>query len=206
MDIPVLSTAYLAPVQYYSKLARFPAVLIENEEHYSKQSYRNRCDIYSANGQQTLSIPVMKGQGPKAKITEVRIDYTENWQKLHWKSFESAYRNSPFFDFVADEIYGFYEKQIPLLFDFNLQLQQVVTELLEIDVEIKFTGRYEKQYIEPFIDYRDSIHPKKRCRQPDPLFEVSSYYQVFEEKHGFIKNLSIIDLMFNEGPGAAEYL
>lgn len=200
-NIALLSTAYLAPVQYYTKLISFDKVLIEKHENFTKQSFRNRCMIYGANGPLTLSIPLIKGITPKTLITDIEIDYTENWQNIHWRSIVSAYRSSPFFEYYFEELEPFYTKKIKYLFDFNLELQNTICEILEIEPEILFTDDF---IIEPEsqIDFRNSIHPKKRCAKPDPNFSPQKYFQVFEEKHGFIPNLSIIDLIFNEGSQA----
>lgn len=199
----LLTTAYLGPIQYYSKLAHYSKIFIEAHENFVKQSYRNRCNIYGANGVLALSIPVKK-EKPKTKMKDLMIDYDTNWRKQHWKSIESAYRSSPFFEFYEDDFVPFYEKKYKYLLEFNHEIQQVILEHLELEPNIIFTKDYlEKEEIE-MVDYREKIHPKKKIS--DNQFIIKEYTQVFQEKHGFIANLSIIDLLFNEGPNAINIL
>ncbi len=202
-DTIILSTAYLAPIQYYSKLLKYDKVFIEMHENFIKQTYRNRCKIYGANGELSLSIPVKKTTN-KVQIKDLMIDYDTNWQKLHWKSIESAYRSSPYFEYYADDLKPFYEKKYKFLFDFNSKIQQVMLEHLDVIVNIKKTESYIKIPNKTQVDFRNRINPKKQ--DPDPDFNSISYTQVFHEKHGFIPNLSIIDLLFNEGPNTVELL
>jgi len=201
----LLSTTYLGPVQYFSKFLLFDEIWFETHENYSKQTYRNRCNIYSANGKLALTIPVLKGDDHKTLITDLRIDYNKNWQKLHWKGIESAYRSSPFFEFYIDELSGFYSKKFVFLFDFNMEILKTVLHILDVNPEIKFTDKF---YLpaESFIkDMRSRITPKRSIRS-DKSFQPVQYKQVFEEKYGFIPNLSIIDLIFNMGPDSISVL
>ncbi len=200
--LPLISITYLGHIQYYTKFLLADNIYIEQHENYSKQSYRNRCSVYGANGLQTLSIPVKKGNTLKTKIRDVRIDYKNDWQKNHWKTIESAYNASPFFEIYAPEFYPFYhERKYNYLFDYNLALLKLILNLLEIETAISFTNEYIFN-TDLYHDYRESIHPKKRCKKEDSLFEPVVYYQVFSDKHGFKPNISIIDLLFNEGPQA----
>lgn len=199
----LLSTSYLAPIQYYTKLLNYKQVYIEIHDHFIKQTYRNRCKIYGANGLLQLSIPVKKDQ-VKTKVKDILIDYDTNWQKMHWKSIESAYRSSPFFEFYEDDLKPFYTKKYKYLFDFNADIQKVILDLLEIVTNIKFTEDFIHADNHQFDDYREKIHPKKQVE--DPNFNIQKYNQVFTEKHGFIENLSIIDLLFNEGPNVVNIL
>lgn len=202
----VLSTSYFGPVQWYSKFLGHDVVIIEKAENYSRQSFRNRCDIYSANGKITLSVPVVKGSSKdKKKIHEIEIDYSENWQKNHLKAIESAYRNSPFFAFFIDDIVAVLVKQYQFLWDLNLNIIHVVMSHLELENQPGFTTEFHDNF-DNANDYRSGIHPKKRLKKPDKLFLPKKYKQVFDEKHGFIPNLSILDLLFNEGPNAHEIL
>jgi len=198
----LLSSAYLAPIQYYTKLLFYDEVFIEMHENYPKQTYRNRCKIYGANGELSLSIPVKK-DAVKVKTKDIVIDYDTNWRKLHWKSIESAYRSSPFFEFYQDDLIPFYEKTYKYLVDFNMELQIMILEHLEMEVNIKNTKEFISN-IDQVDDFRESIVPKKSLS--DESFHMYEYTQVFQEKHGFIPNLSIIDLLFNEGPNALELL
>jgi len=200
----ILSTAYLAPIQYFSKLLKYDNSIIELHENYVKQSYRNRCNIYGANGLQTLSIPIKKDTKPKTLITNIKISYEKNWQKNHWKAIKSAYGSSPFFEFFIDDFAKFYNTKYNFLIDFNNEIQQVVLNLLEIDTNITYTKSFNENY--DIKDFRETINPKRRLSKPDDEFTNVEYYQVFAEKHGFIPNLSIIDLLFNEGTNALEIL
>ena len=192
-----LSSAYLAPVEYYSKLANGQEIFIESCENYIKQSYRNRCNILSANGPMSLSIPVEHNKAEKCRTKDIRISYATNWQHLHWNAIVSAYNSTPFFEYYRDYFEPFYRKEYYFLFDFNEELRVLVCELAGIEVNnIRFTEIYEKQ-IEN--DYRELISPKKDWSILDTDFTVVPYYQVFAHKFGFTPNLSIIDLLFNMG-------
>ena len=201
----LLSLAYLGPVQYFTKFLLYEAIWLEAAENYQKQSYRNRCNILSANGQMALTIPVTKDK-PKVKTRDIRIDNTLEWQKNHWTSIESAYSSSPFFEFLADDFAPFYSRKYHFLMDFILGLQQVVLEILDIDVPVQCTREYVKLPGSLTDDLRDCIHPKKRMQRADPDFHPAWYHQVFREKYGFVPNLSIMDLLCNEGPNAENIL
>ncbi|MCE1199372.1 MAG: WbqC family protein [Marinilabiliales bacterium] len=205
----LLSTAYLAPVQYFAKIFSCECVLIEKHEHFLKQSYRNRCQILTANGIQSLSIPVREGATSGCPITEVRISYDHPWQKVHWGALVSAYNNSPFFEYYQDSLAPFYHgQQWKWLFDYNEELMDVVCRELGREVKRAATDQYIKsgETSADLLDLRYAIHPKGTWQQPDPTFKPVPYMQVFQEKFGFTPNLSIIDLLFNEGPMAAEVL
>jgi len=201
MTTACLPTAYLAPVQYYSKLVAFDEIHLETAENYPKQTYRNRCHIASANGLQALSIPVEKPAALKAPTRDIRISEHGNWRRLHWNSFLSAYNLSPFFEYYADDFRPFYEKKYNFLLDFNEELRAMICSLLDIHPRIKLTEKYDP-YVEN--DFRQAIDPRHPL--PDALFTPRPYYQVFREKYGFIPNLSIVDLLFNMGTEAIFYL
>jgi hypothetical protein len=202
----LLSTTYLGPVQYYSKLVSYDNILIEKHENYSKQSYRNRCNILGGNGLLTLTIPANK-TGNNTPISDIKPEYDQEWQKLHWKSIVSAYNNSPFFEYYKDDFYPFFHScKWKYLIDFNTALQDMILDLLEVETEIKQTEEFIKTAGKEFDDYRFSIHPKRQRTEPDPHFVAAEYTQVFHDKMGFHPNLSIIDLIFNEGPNALTIL
>lgn len=199
----LLGTTYFGPIQYFTRFLVFPRVKIEQYDNYSKQTYRNRCNIYGANGMLPLSIPVLKGPGHKTLVRDVRIDYSKNWRKLHWKGIESAYMHSPFFEFYMDEIKSYLEKEHDFLLDLNLEIMDYLLGSLEIDIRYELTGEYSESG--EFMDSRDMIHPKTAFDK-DQFYDAEPYSQVFKDRLGFMPNLSIIDLLFNEGPNARSVL
>ncbi len=202
----LFSTAYFPPVAFWSAWIHSSKAQIEAQENYPKQSYRNRCVIAAANGPLPLNIPVKKGISTKIPISEVQIDYTENWQKVHFKALEAAYRSAPFFDFLMPELAIFFlERNFQFLLDFNAAIiQQVLVSMDWTVCELSPTKTYQKD-IQKGIDFREKIHPK-RPEQLEELFQFKPYYQVFQAKWGFLPNLSILDLVFNLGPEAEVYL
>jgi hypothetical protein len=189
-----LTSAYLAPVEYYVAMANSEIVFIEKNDSYLKQTYRNRCHIAAANGMMALSIPVEKSNGKKILTRDVRISEHNDWQIHHWRSIESAYNSTPFFEYYKDDLLPFYERKWDFLWDFNLEIQTKILELLDLNIIIRFAERYESELEESTIDLREKIHPKK-----DNSTNLKPYYQVFESRFGFQGNLSIIDLLFNMG-------
>ncbi len=202
----LLSTAYLPPIQYFSKIAKSKNIVLEAHENYLKQSYRNRCYIYGANGKLSLNIPVKKGPGLKTPIRDVEIDYIMPWQKVHWKSIESAYKSSPFFEFFVDDLEPFYQKKTKFLFDYNQEILYFLMDSMESDVSLSLSESYTRQVENSGQDFRQAIHPKKDFRLFDLDFQAKEYTQVFSSKHGFIPNLSVLDLLLNMGPEAADFL
>ncbi len=201
----LLSTAYFAPVKYFSKLAAYPEVFIEQHENFIKQTYRNRTVILGANGPVSLIVPVEKGREQKIRIKDLRISYDEEWQRTHWRTIFSAYNSSPFFEYYADDLESFFRKKYDFLFDFNQQITETLLEILEIEVDLKVTGDFE-QIPETCLNFREKINPKAHRNAEDSNFEALPYTQVFAEKFGFIPDLSILDLLFNEGPAAHQVL
>lgn len=196
----LLPSAYLAPIQYYSKLFQCGAdtAYIEAHDNYAKQTYRNRCLIADANGPLALTIPTEKSGEGKCLMRDIRISDHGNWRHQHWNALEAAYRHTPFFLYYEDDFRPFYEKKIAFLYDFNLQLTQLVCDLIGLDVSLRSTDKY-LQHADGMDDFRHVITPKVSW-QEDTSFCPAAYYQVFKEKHGFIPNLSIVDLLFNMGP------
>ena len=199
MDI-LLSSAYLAPVQYYTKLLRNVGgvAYVEAFENYAKQTYRNRCIIADANGPLALTIPTEKPSEGKCLMRDIRISNHGNWRHQHWNALEAAYRHTPFFQYYEDDFRPFYEKEIPFLYDFNMQLTELVCSLIGMEATLQPTTAY-RSAPDGMADYRSLITPKLSW-EADEEFRPAPYYQVFKEKHGFIPNLSIIDLLFNMGP------
>ena len=206
MQTVLLSSLYLAPIQYYSKLFRANEAIIETDDNYQKQSYRNRCIIAAANGSLPLSIPIEKPKGLKCKMKDIRIADHGNWQHFHWNAIISAYNSSPFFEYYRDEFALFYEKEGTFLFDLNEQMRSLICKWLDIDTPISYSSNFFEEAPINTIDFRESIHPKKNWRETDSDFCAKPYYQVFAEKNSFIENLSIIDLLFNMGNETRLYL
>lgn len=201
----LLTTSYFPPIQYYSKIVNDSNILIEQYENYGKQSYRNRCDIYAANGKLTLSVPVIKGARRKILTKDIQIEYIENWQKIHFKSIESAYRKSPFYEYYIDDIQPIFSNKHKFLIDLNNDIMSVINDILEISPLIKLTEDYIIN-TEGILDWREVIHPKASHRIEDETFLANPYTQVFSDKLGFQPNLSVLDLIFNLGPEALFYL
>ena len=200
----ILSTAYFGNIQYYSKLVNYNNIEIEVHENFTKQSYRNRTEILGANGKLALTIPVKKGRSIKIPINELELDYSENWMNTHWRSIESAYRHSAFFEYYVDYIEPIFDDRPQFLLEFNNTIQSTILDILEIDNEIKETTEFVK--VPDGIDFRDAIHPKARMQKEDVNFIAPEYFQVFANKFGFTPNLSILDLLFNCGPSTTEIL
>lgn len=196
----LLPTSYLAPISYYSCVVSQNKITLEQHENYIKQTFRNRCSIYAANGKVDLSIPIQKYSNHTI-IKDIRIDNNQNWQKLHWRSIASAYGSSPFYIYYDYELLPFFEKKVDFLWDFNEALQTKILEFLKISIHPAFTTSYLSEYPNT-IDLRSSTHSKKN----ELFWPLPSYQQVFQNKYGFISNLSIVDLLFNMGPESKNHL
>lgn len=201
----LLSTAYLPPVQFFTKFLLYPEVWLETHEHFIKQTYRNRTIILAANGPEALIVPVEKGRSPKQSISDLRISYDTNWQHIHWQAIVSAYNSAPFFEILEAEFRPFFEQKPEFLFEFNLKLIQTVFDILEIEPALKFTPVFET-VPKPFVNLREAIQPKQQKAMTDRNFNPLPYSQVFGDKFGFTPNLSILDLLFNCGSASYEVL
>ena len=190
----LLSSCYLAPIEYYALIMLIGRATIEICDNYQKQSYRNRCHIAGANGRHTLTIPIEKPSGNCTTMKDIRIADYGDWQHNHWHAIISAYRSTPFFQYYEDDFRPFYERKALFLHDFNEGLRELVFKLLDLEAPISYSNEFITQPSLTLLDYREIIHPKKR-----PISATPNYYQVFAEKNGFIHNLSIIDLLFNMG-------
>ena len=204
MTTSLLSSAYCAPIQWFQKLNRYDAVVIEQHDNFLKQTFRNRCVIATANGTQTLTIPVEKSDGDKCLMRDIRISDHGNWRRLHWNALATAYGDSPFFDYYADDLRPFYEQRFAFLLDFNMQMTAKLCELLDITPTISLSEEYVRDVESGVDDFREVIRPKHPM--PDADFIPKPYYQVYAQRHGFIPNLSILDLLFNMGNEAVFYL
>ena len=190
----LLSTTYFGPVQWYQKLHRAEHVQIERWESFQKQTYRNRCLIATTQGIQALTVPVVRGE--TSLIKDLRISDHGNWRHLHWNALQSAYGESPFFEYYQDDIRPFFQNRWEFLLDFNEAIREKMCELIDIQPQVSYT----EQWVEhsASLDYREAINPKRPA--PDADFVSKPYYQVYQQKHGFLSNLSILDLLFNMGP------
>lgn len=192
---------YFGTITQYVVMAKTTSVVFENEDNYQKQTYRNRTYIYGANGKLLLSIPIKHSRDKGRQLyKDVRIENDFPWQSLHWKSIETAYRTSPFFEYYEDEFIHLFEKPKKFLLDFNYECMQVVSTCIQLDTPYTKTSEYIKSP-EEHIDLRALINAKK-----EKPYSLTSYIQVFTEKKGFIPNLSILDLLFNEGTNTLTYL
>ncbi len=241
MRTSLLTSSYFAPIQWYQKLYRSEISLIEQHDHFVKQTYRNRCIIATTQGTQALTVPIERTDGEKCAMKDMRISDHGNWRHLHWNALLSAYGESPFFEYLADDIHPFFEKRWEWLYDFNWEITEKMCELLDIAPRMERTDHYmtteeleainanlstdnqeginaksqaesvidinkknQAGGLSRIIDFREVIRPKHP--QPDPDFVPSRYYQVYEQKHGFQPNLSILDLIFNMGREAVLWL
>ena len=200
MKTVFLSSAYLAPIEYYTKLLAYDKVFIEQHDHYMKQTYRNRCTIAAPDGELALSIPTVKPSTLKCPMRDIRISDHGNWRHLHWNAIESAYNHTPFFEYYKDDFRPFYEQKYEFLADFNEELCHLVCSLIDLQPDMTRTTGYRTEFAPHETDFRERIHPKKDFALEDTVFSPQPYYQVFQERLGFLPNLSIIDLLFNMGP------
>ena len=196
-DTILLSTAYLPPISWVKAAISAEKVFIEAYETYPKQTYRNRCLVSTANGIIPLSIPIKKNSGQKTRVRDIEIFYDEPWQRMHWRTIHAAYSNSPFYLYYKDDLSSFYEQEHRFLLDFNFAINDLIFKMAGIDISFIPTEGYINDP-EGMLDIRNAFSPKNIPQKS----QVNTYHQVFEERHGFIADLSIIDLLFNEGPGA----
>ncbi|WP_443947254.1 WbqC family protein [Pedobacter sp. AW1-32] len=198
----ILPLFYLPPVGFFSLIKNLNTdFLLEKFEHFPKQTYRNRATIYSPNGKLDLTVPVVKGSKMHTSYKDVKISNDHNWQRLHWLSLQSCYRSSAYFEFYEDELSRFYNQKFEFLFDYNLELLEWLHKKLKISLKAGFTIEYVEE-IPSELDFRSVMNPKKN----EDIVNNKPYYQVFEDRHQFLPNLSIVDLLFNQGPQAKLYL
>ena len=190
---------YLPAISQLKLIIDSKKLIFEINDNFQKQTHRNRTYIYGANGLLLLSIPVIHSQKNRKKFKDVKIAYDHDWLSQHWKSFQTSYRSSPFFEYYEDKLVDLYKKKEKYLYDFNLRSIDVLFEMLQINIDYDFTKSYNENYSEA-LDFRNNYN------KLNSDFGVKQYTQVFESKHGYIENLSALDLIFNEGPNAINFL
>lgn len=192
---------YLPPVSYFTALKENDFKFsIEKYEHFVKQTYRNRASIASPDGILDLMVPVVKGSKFKTPVKDVKISYDAKWQRLHWLSMQTCYRSSAYFEFYEDDLAQFYHQKFDFLFDFNVELFTWILKQLKQNQPLAYTSEYEIN-IPNELDYRASFN-----KNAVHLANAKNYFQVFSDRNDFIPNLSIVDLLFNQGPQAKLYL
>ena len=215
----LLNTAYFPPIGYFALMAKEftlspdrvnPSIVyIEACENYQKQSYRNRCRYYAGDGVQTLSFPIVHTDGShnNIPIREVRVDYTTDWVTRHKRAIESAYRMSAYFDYYADELFDILDSHPDTLFSLNMQITGFFIGKAGLAVDLRETDTFCPYGSDMYgDDFREKIHPKRPDTILHDLNLEKPYFQVFSGKYGFIPNLSVMDLLFNEGPDSILYL
>ena len=195
----IIHPSYFPSISHFVAIAKSDIITFEMEDNFQKQTNRNRTYIYSPNGIQLLNVPVKHTKEAHQRIKEVRIENDFDWQKQHFKSLEVAYRTSPFFEYFEDAIVPIFQKKHAFLMDLNLETMSIVSKCLRLEFDYTETTEYFHEVTDK-TDFRNLINGKKDTT----VFE--SYTQVFGEKHGYLNNLSILDLLFNEGRYALEYL
>jgi hypothetical protein len=197
----LIHPTYFPSISHFAAIVQAEKVTFEMEDNFQKQTNRNRTYIYSPNGIQLLNIPVKHSKIAHQKTKDIQIENDFDWQKQHFKSLEAAYRSSPFFEFFEDDLLPIFEKKHSFLMDLNLEVFELITRCLRMKIEYKSTTEYLNEINpEEITDFRYLANGKKDQSQ----FE--SYTQVFDDKFGFINNLSVLDVVFNEGKFALDYL
>jgi len=195
----LLQPTYFSPIIQYVAISKSKTICFEVEDNFQKQTYRNRCYIYTANGKHLLNVPIQHNKGVKQRTRDVKIDYKDDWNKLHLKTLITAYSSSPFFEFYIDDLLPIFNKQHIFLLDLNILSHQIIMEALQLDLTTSKTNEFLKET--NLKDFR-----KLAIAKGEPRYNLERYIQVFEQKNGFISNLSILDLLFMEGPNALNYL
>jgi hypothetical protein len=197
----LLPTAYFPPISYFVFLMKSWQVSTEIMETYPRQTIRNRCEIMTAAGRTRLVVPVTKPFGNHTMTRDIEISDREPWQQKQWKTIQSAYGSSPFFDYYADILHKHFENKEPLLFRHNNNIMLTINQLIGIQATIEFTEDYEKKNMKMF-----DLRSDKRIIGNQSLYDYPKYPQVFEHKFGFMPGLSILDLLFNKGPESKQFL
>jgi len=196
----LLHPTYFPSISHWVALLKADNVVFEVNDSYQKQTYRNRANIYSSNGLLSLTVPVIYSQKNRQLYRDIKIFNESKWQSLHWKSLLSAYRTSPFFEYYEDDLAPLFHSEQDFLMDFNFKCFEVLMDCLQLNISYSKTITFEKERLNT-NDYRFLVNARKEKK-----YDFTNYTQVFSNKHGFLSNLSILDLLFNEGPNALSYL
>ncbi|MAV42835.1 MAG: hypothetical protein CMC32_05045 [Flavobacteriaceae bacterium] len=199
MDI-LIHPNYFPNIHQFTQIIKANNILFEVSDNYQKQTFRNRTYIYGANGKLGLFIPVIHTHKYRELFKDVKISYDSNWMDLHLKSLQSAYRSSPYFEYFEDDFIKLYSEKEKFLADFNIKCIRLISSLLDLDLDYKISGEYVEK-TNDIIDLRDLSNARKEKKIDTP-----KYIQVFESKHGYINNLSILDLLFSEGPNSVSLI
>ena len=199
MDI-LIHPNYFPNIHQFTQIIKANNILFEVSDNYQKQTFRNRTYIYGANGKLGLFIPVIHTHKNRELFKDVKISYDSNWMDLHLKSLQSAYRSSPYFEYFEDDFIKLYSEKEKFLADFNIKCIRLISSLLDLDLDYKISGEYVEK-TNDIIDLRDLSNARKEKKIDTP-----KYIQVFESKHGYINNLSILDLLFSEGPNSVSLI
>lgn len=197
----LIELPYLGNIAYYRLLMQYDEIFLEHSENFVKSTYRNRFEIANPEGVLVLSVPVLGGKQKKSVFKETRIAHEHKWLQNHWTSLCNCYRSSPYFEYFEDAFYEIYSKEYEFLFDWNKDLFELVNKSMQLNLNYKFTETFEKQPYDK-DDFRSNIKPKTKGEVPNE----ARYIQVFENKTGFLPNLSIVDLLFNQGPRGKDFL
>ena len=200
----LIENQYLPPISFFALLLQYDEVILEKWEHFQKSTYRNRCYIAGPNGKLRLTVPLEKGKQQRSLMKDVRISYEEDWKKNQWQSLCSCYRRSPFFEYYERDFEAIYQKHHEYLFQLNYELIQLLLRLMGINKSLSFSESYIKNPPQNIDDKRSLILPNNDLAIEN--YHSPKYWQVFEEKTGFFEDLSIVDLLFNEGPNTVNIL
>jgi WbqC-like protein family len=200
-QVAIMPLHYFPNIEYLTKFVQFKDFLIEDAENFQKGSFRNRCYIATSMGETPLSIPLKKGKNNNQNIRDVAISYDVDWQRQHWQSIKTAYGSAPFWLYFAPVFEKFYQKNYTFLFDFNYDIMITVLNILKLnkDITLSFTGSYETQYTEG-ADFRTDFSLKNKT------FKGQKYAQLFEDRVGFLPNLSALDLIMCSGNQSLDVL
>lgn len=195
----LLQPTYFSSILQYVAVANADEIIFETEDNFQKQTFRNRCYIYTSQGKHLLNVPVQHAKEIKQKTKEIKIDYKDDWHKQHLKTLQTAYSSSPFYEFYIEDLLPVFEKKIPFLLDLNFLAHEIIMDAIQLEIPTKKSTEYVKE--PKILDLRNLAEDK-----PKITYNLERYIQVFSENHGFLSNLSILDLLFMEGPNALNYL